>query len=325
MAQLFQVPNYPDINLLDSTVLTADAAAGQKVIHAVGLDGFATGNATLLGPIGSLVGELLYIDTLTTTTITFLTNLVNAHRQTEPCTLLFGDYIRMYRAPNVNGYPPDDSVFLANLQSTILIDADQPTTPISDAAGSSSYWYKFTYYNSITFAETTLASSIALRGGGFGHLVAISSIRTEAGLLNDNQVQDTQIAERRDQAESEIFGALLAADYTLPLTDNNNQPYVPPVLENLARLLSAGYVLTQDYGPIASGNSKDGDLKVKTALGLLTEIQNHTVILADITGKQMSTAARVRGTPTALTSYTGNNILAGSPPEPPLFTISAKY
>lgn len=325
MGDIFRIPNYPDINLQDNTELTADAASGQPNIAVIGTNGFAEFNLGILGTLGSLNAEKLEVSSVTATQIIFTTNLINLHRQTEAFTKLFGDIIVCYRVANTNNYPPTDTVFAANELSTTPLDVDQPVTLVTDSAGGDQFWYKFTYRNSITGTETALSASIPLRGQGFGHYVSIESIRREAGLLLQNQIQDTQIAERRDQAESEINGALLASDYSLPLTDNNQNPYTPPVIENIARMLAAGYVLTQDYGPITSGNTVDGDAKIKAALGILTEVQNHTIILVDINGQQMSTNARVNGMPTNNTQYSGNNSIAGNPPEPALFHISDVY
>lgn len=322
MGEIFRVSNFSDINLQDTTNLTADAASGQPSIATLGNVGFEDNDYGILGYPGSLTGELLKIQSFTSTGVTFTTNLINLHRQTEPFTTVFGNKIKCYRAPNINNYPPSDAVFFLNPLSIADIDQDSPITFIFDPSGSNAFWYKFTYLNDVTNAETALSSSVPLRGGGYGHYVSVEDIRREAGLTDNQQIQDTQIATRRDQAESEVKGGLIASDYVLPLQDNLGNFYCPPVIANITRLLAAGYVLEQDYGPIAPDSSKDGARKIKEALGLLTEVQDHTIILVDINEQQMATQERVKGSPTSQTAYVGNDVLAGNPPEAPIFTMS---
>lgn len=320
MGELFRVPNWPDLNLQDTTVLTANADSGQKVIATIGVNGMSEDDLGILGAPGSLAGEIHQIDTITSLQITLLENLINSHRKTEPFTIIAGSKIRCYRAANVNNYAPADTSF--SLLSTSDIDADSPITIIRDSTGGTGYWYKFTYYNPVSGVETPLSASIAIRGGGFGHYVSGEDIRREAGLLTNQQIADTQIAARRDHAESEINGVLAATGYTLPLQDAQGNYYTPGVIENIARLLGAGYVLTQDYGPIASGNSKDGDDKLKQGHDLLTQIQERKLILTDSTGQVMATSTRIRGYPDDSTAIAGPD---GVTPEPAFFTIGKKF
>src|ERR1700719_4194142 len=288
MSQSFRIPNYPDLNLQDVTALTADAAAAQAVINVLGVQGMNTNDFGVVGNPGSLTGEIHEIQSITNTSITFTGNLINLHRQTEPFTTLFGNQIKGYRVLNTNNYPPSDTDFAANpLGSTPFdIDQDSPITLFTDLGGSSQYWYKFVYYNENTGAETALSASFPIRGG-INHYCSIEDVRREAGLLQDNQIQSTQVAVRRDQAESEVDGALLASGYSLPLVDAMGNPFIPPVISNITRLIAAGYVLIQDYGPISSGDTKDGEMKQKAGLGLLTEIQDHTIILVDSNKQEM--------------------------------------
>jgi hypothetical protein len=327
LSQSFRLPNFPDINLEDVTNLTADAASGQNVINVIGTAGMNSGDIGLLGEPGSLVGEFVTIDTLDTTSITFIGNLINLHRQTEPYTNVFGDQIKCYRTLNVNNYPPSDDDFAANpFGSPLNIDQDSPISLFTDLAGGAQHWYKFVYLNSITLSETALAASKAIRGGSsINHYCSIEDIRREAGILNANQIQDTQIALRRDQAESQVDGALLAAGYTLPMTDAMDNPYIPAMVSNATRLLGASFVLLQDYGPVAGTDTKDGDSKNKQAMAIIKGIQDHTLILVDANKQEMSTNSRIRGTPDSNTAYVGNDILRGSPPEPAMFSISRKF
>ena len=324
MSAGFRIPSFPDINLQDVTALTADALAAQAIINVLGVQGMNANDLGLVGQPGSLIGEIHEILSITNTAITFTGNLINAHRQTEQFTTLFGDQIKCYRVLNTNNYPPSDTVFAANPLGGVNpfdIDQDSPITFFTDLSGSNQYWYKFVYYNSVTGAETALSASLPVRGGP-NHYCSIEDVRREAGLLQNSQIQDTQVAVRRDQAESEVDGALLASGYTLPMVDAQGNPFIPPIISNVTRLIAAGYVLLQDYGPVSAGDTKDGDSKLKAGLGIIDEIQKHLIVLVDSNKQEMATNSRIRGAVTDQTSFIGNDILAGRPPEPPLFTIS---
>jgi hypothetical protein len=323
MAETFRIPNFSDLNVRASTQLTADALSAQDKVVVVNPGDFAHSDFVILGNDAGDNRELLVVDTVTssTQTIKFTTNLTTNHKKFEKLTKLFGDQIKLYRAPNVTGLIPLDTAF-ALVGTPFDIDAAEALTMVTDSGGGSGFWYKFTYFNSLSSAETDLSLSSATRGGNWGHYCSIEDIRKESGMKDSPQVLDTQIAARREQAESEINGTLLACGYTLPLQMSNNQPFTPPLIQNVARLLSAGYVLIQDYGPISPASTKNGDQKVTQARDLLDKIQNRKVLLVDPNGNRLAVTERIKFWPDDSTAQVGTD---GVTPEPRLFTIAKKF
>ncbi len=325
MSQIFNLPNFADENLKDVTTLTQDAASGQDTINVEGVNGMSADDFGLVGALGGLASQLLQILSITGLAVKFTANLKGDHLQTEQFTTLFGDQIRAYRvAADPSGYPPLDADFLANVLSTFSIDDDSPVTQFIDNSGGEGFWYKFVYYNSDLDLASPIQNALLIRGGNSRNYSTTEDVRREAGLLTNQQLADTQVDFRRLQGDSEIDGVLLASGYTLPLKDGRGELYVPPLINNIARLLSAGYVLIQDYGPIAEGNSKDGEDKLKVAKQLLQDLQERKKVLVDLAGNLMSTKLRVKGWPDDTTAFAGSGD-ASRTPEPPMFTMSKKF
>jgi hypothetical protein len=247
--------------------------------------------------------------------------MANNHKRYEPTIKLFGNQIRLYRATNVDGTIPADTSFASI--STSNIDISQPFTLMTDGSGGTGYWYKSTFYNATTSSETPLSLSYAFRGGGYGHYVSIQDIRNEAGLQEQSQISDSQISARRDQAESEIKGFLSAGGYTMPLQMTNGMFYVPFVVENVSRLLAAGYVLVKDYGVVSNGDTKDGEQKIQLAMELLADIQDHMMLLLDPNEQLLATVERIQYAPNDSYVTAGSDSQGtGSPaPQPANFYI----
>ncbi len=312
MAELLQIPNYQSINIAEQAVLNAEALSGQPTVRYLDIQGFSVGDKVVLDP-ETEIGELLTIQTIdaATKTVTFTTNLANRHSYGTHVYKLFGEKIRLYRAVNIDGAIPDDSQF--SLLATSDITAYNTFTQILDSSGGSAFWYKSTYYNATTASETGLSLSYASRGGGYGRYVSIEDIRLEAGFQNNTNLDDSVFATRRDQAEAEINGRLAAAGYTIPLQGSNGSAYTPPLIENIARLLSAGYVLNQDYGATTEGSTKAGNEKLKQANRLLSDIQNQNIVLLDTTGSTLVRTSQVSGWPDNTTQYVGTDGVNGEP------------
>jgi hypothetical protein len=321
MSEIIRVPNFSAINLQETSILDADALAAQAQATIVNDITFTVGAKVVIGTLAQETAEVATIQSLASKVITFTANLNNKHLRGEPITQLFGDRIRLYRATNVDGNIPADSAF-SYLSIYAIIQGDESTSELTDPDGGAGYWYKTTYYNTATGAETSLALSVPVRGGGYGKLVSIESIRTESGLLDNQNIDDGKFAERRDQAEAEVLGALAAAGYTLPLQSASGTLYTPALVENITRLLAAGYMMLQEYGPPAEGETNAGQAKVKEARQLLKQIQKQELVLLDITGVPMVRTAQVAGWPDDTTATVGTDGVNG---EPYQMTMSKRF
>lgn len=273
MSTTLRAESFADINILELTVLTADAAVGATTITAKSTVGFTVGQAIYIGTTAREDAcELVYVQTVASaTSLTLSSGLTLPHSKYEPVTGVVGDKVRIYRAANVDGTTPADTSFA--VLAARQIDPDHQSTYYADSTGSSSYWYKMTYYNATTLTETDLAASTAVRGDDFGHYVSLSEIRNEAGFANAVNLRDTVVDQQRRAAESEINSAL-AKYYTTPFSP------VPAMIETLTIQLAAGLLLNAAYG----GSSTQGKTLVKDARDLIARLQSGDTLLDDDAG-----------------------------------------
>jgi hypothetical protein len=61
-------------------------------------------------------------------------------------------------------------------------------------------------------------------------------------------------------------------------------PAAPPLIENISRKLAAAYLLQAEYGPMNTGDSKDGFAKEKSAIAIIEKLQKGTITLCDKDG-----------------------------------------
>jgi len=292
MAEIIRLINFNPLNTAEKSKLNADAAASQAVIQAENAQGYATDDYVIVGQLGNEKSELRQISSITNQNITLTANLSFAHKRFEVITKLRGNQIRIYRAVNVTGKPPADASF--SILATVNIDPEQLYSEYTDATGGSGYWYKQTYYNSTSTAETPLSNSEAIRGGDYGHYATLWEIRNEAGFQNNDYVTDDIISRFRDNAESLVKGALRAAGYTLPIPTDIP---VPGALNNATLLLAAGYLLLQDYGVGYDGTNKEGTQKIDLGNKILEDIRNRNMYLVGIDEVAIPVSDSVAGWP----------------------------
>lgn len=261
--------SFADVNILELTVLTADASAGATTITVKSTAGFTVGQPVYIGTRAQDGCELAVVKTVTSgTALELVAALTMPHSKYDPVTGVVGDKLRIYRASNVDGTTPDDASFA--VLGVRQIDADQQSTYYTDSTGSSDYWYKLTYYNATTLAETELSASTAVRGDDFGHYASLSEIRSKAGFEGAANLSDQRIDLNRKAAETEINSAL-SGKYTVPFSP------VPEHIHTLTVALGAGLLLRDAYGdsnPKGSTLVKDARTELaglRTDQGYLTD------------------------------------------------------
>ncbi len=99
----------------------------------------------------------------------------------------------------------------------------------------------------------------------------------------------------------------------MPLQSANGTAYTPPLVENITRLLAAGYMLNQDYGSTTEGDTKNGGGKISQARKLLDDIQSQTLVLLDTAGAQLARSLQVGGWPDSTTAEVGTDGVNGEP------------
>lgn len=309
--EIISIENFPQANIAERSILTADALASQAVVNIENASGYSANDFVVVGILGQEHSELKKIQSIATLAVTLTANLASKHYRNEPFTKIRGDKARIYRAANVDGTVPADGSF--SLLETIDLQADQLYTEYVDPTGGSGYWYKFTFYNSHSTFESPLADSDAVRGGGYGLYASVEDVRVEAGLMNNQWITDQLIYSKLVQAQSEVNASLSIAGYSLPLTS------VPELIRNATQLLAAGYILTIDYGPEHQGTNKDGQIKIKMARDILGKIEGgDTQLLDSVTNAALSQSAGVRG-------YPDDSAESATPTEAAMFKITDKF
>jgi len=303
MADLLILDNFPPANIAETSKLHVDAAALATTFTVENPNDFAVDKHVVVGRLGNERAEVRKITNVTDSVIT-VAALDFAHERFEPVTILRGPQIKVYRAADVDGTPPVDGSFASI--ATVTIEPDKQFSEHSDSGGGSGFWYKQTFFNTDLSAETTLGASTAVRGGDFGHFATVVDIRREAGFDHNPDITDENIADRRDEAEGEVKGALLNGGYGLPFTR------VPPIVRNVTKLLAAGYLLLQDYGEVAEGTNKEGNAKIKQAERILDKIIKHEVVLTDTDDSALAHTPNIDAWPTDATETAESDEAGGN-------------
>lgn len=277
MSQTLKINNFGSANILESTMLDAEAPVNSAILVLQNSNGLAANNYVILGTLGSENSELrtiLSVDSATGIHVTVNTGL--EHPVYEPLTKLFGNRLRVYRAANVNGYPPADASFAKIAE--VDIDADQLSTTYIDTSGSENYWYKSTYYNLYGDAESNLADSKAVRGGGQTDYCSIEDIREQSGFKYARYISDALIDQKRQAAQGEINSALVGS-YQIPF-----QSPINPVIQDICVRLASGLLLVHQYSAVNSANNAAGQKKIDDARAELKELGMKQNVLTDETG-----------------------------------------
>jgi hypothetical protein len=309
MATLLRIDNFPQTNIKEQSQLNVDMNLAATTATLQSANGFSIGDSVYLGIPGSENIEKLIVQSIAGQVITFASASVFKHLQYETVVAVKGDQIKIYTSANVDGSLPADTAF-ALLGTPIAIDPDESYTEYNDTTGSALTWYKNTFYNASSGYESTLADSIGTRGGGYGHYTAIDDVRREAGFTRNLNVTDSMIDVQRNRAEAQINAELYLV-YTLPFA----QP-IPWVINNIATKLAAGFLLTAEYGSMARGLSKDGDLKIKEAEDLLMAVKMRELTLTGANGQSLVISQ-------AISSYPNN--ASDSVAAPQAFSRSHKF
>lgn len=241
--QTLKLTNFSSNNIVDQSQLAEATPADSNSLTITNANDFTTG-FVLVGAIGGKTSELLPADSASSgTAISLNSNTVLPHNQYDPVYSLFGNKLRIYRAPNVDGSQPADGDF--SLLDTIDIDPNDSATRYTDDSGGGDYWYKYTFFNSGDNSETDIASSRAARGTFTVAYCSLDEIRQEAGFKFATYVTDDIIDEKRQAAQDEINGAL-DQFYDTPL-----QPPINDYLKRITIRLAAGYLRLAQYSQIA--------------------------------------------------------------------------
>lgn len=281
MAVTLRIDNYSPLNQLENTIFDADVIAGATTLLVRNTGGIVVNSYIVLGTPGAESTELVQIATVpNSTSFTLVAAAKFNHFRFDPIQQLFGNQIKIYSAPNVDGTQPIDTVFTALAGGQFAMFYDQSSTNYTDAAGSAAIWYKFTYLNTTTSGETALGDSGAARGGGYATYCTIDNIRDQASLQGNRWITDAQIANKRAIAQAEIDSELSGV-YAVP--------FIAPInalIADLTARLASGLILSDSYGMNSAGTSQDGNERLAEAREILQRIKTKSLVLTDVKGNE---------------------------------------
>lgn len=292
MSQTVNIPNFDSLNILAQLNLTDDINAGVSALPVVNSANpyFATGALVVVGNLGAPGCELLTSTTpANSTTVSTTAPTVLPHDNNDWVSALFAASLNVYRAVDQygTGQQPDDSNFSKINNSPVAINISSSDTAYTDQTGEPGMWYKFTYLNTNSGAETALSDSIAVRSGQV-HYVSLQDIRRAAGFSDAPQVSDDTISRFRDAAEKEINGALTAV-YNLPFPLPIN-----PIIVQIAKNIAAGELMHEEYVNISPALAAEGEDKASVARNgggshtALADLVDRVVVLEDASYNELT-------------------------------------
>ncbi|MCA9392422.1 hypothetical protein KC614_04470 [candidate division WWE3 bacterium] len=139
------------------TSLKQDYASGSSTINLLNTSDFSANDFIVMGKIGSEGAEIRQITSvgdIDTVTLTAATQF--DHYKDLPVQEIPYDQVKIYTATSETG--------TYSLLATVSIAIDQDVTEYDHSAGTSSTWYKFTYYNSDSTAASGYSAAVAGTG-----------------------------------------------------------------------------------------------------------------------------------------------------------------
>lgn len=275
----------------EKTEITSDASTGTVAVAVKNTNGIVVDDFCIVGIEGDDQTEIAQVvSVVENETITF-SNLRFAHKSGTLITKIRYNQRKLYGCATKTG------TFVA-IGSATGIEVDNPRGTYFEYTGTTYVYFKATYYNSETAEESDIDDAKAIQAGIANHYCSVYDIREEAGFLENPYISDGMINARRLVAENEIK-ASVGVIYSLPLSADCE------IIKQIARLLSAGWLMYKEYGSEASGTAKDGMEKVKEARSMLKSIRERRLILLDEDDTELnkvtSPMTQVKGWPDSTT------------------------
>jgi len=260
------------------TYLDGNVSAGATSIVVENAQGFNADDYIVIERLGTEKAELKKIASINEQTITLSSALSFAHKDGIQIQKIYFNQRKFYSSSSKDG------TYTLISGGTKDIEVDRPDgTFFEHAEGTSSTWYKATYYNETTGAETSLDDAVPCQGSQSNHYTSIYAIRRQAGFEEAYGIPDEVIADYRDEAENE-FESRIATAYSTPLSSK------PKIGRQIVNLLAAGNLLMKEYGMEADIEiSKSGARMIERANDLIEKIVEGKIKLIDDDGNLIGT------------------------------------
>jgi hypothetical protein len=229
--------------------LASDVASGTSVTFVIANpDNISANDYIVIGWEGGEIAEMAKVTNVSGTNVT-VDLLKLSHKTGEPITKYQFNKRKFYGSTTAGG----TYVELTGYGSPVQIQVDDPQGTFLEYTGSEGYLYfKSTYFNSQTNAESDIANSTETLADESKRYCSLYAIRKQANLTNNPYVTDGLVETYRRRAESEV-NSFLNSHYILPLTNSTGSFEVPYLIENVTTLLAAGYIDYQEFGKDGQG------------------------------------------------------------------------
>jgi len=159
----------PSVAKLEKSYLVNDAASGAITFDVKNINNIAANDRLLVGEMGAERSEIVSVDSVSSQTVTLSSGFTFDHSADDPVYALRWDQIRIYRDTSKTGN--FDTVL-----TTVDVDVDNATlqTAYDDTTGTSTNWYKVSYYHSVDTEESDKTDAIKATGwlrGTIGHAI----------------------------------------------------------------------------------------------------------------------------------------------------------
>ena len=198
----------PDTDDLEKSFLANPYSVGVTSIIVKNGDRFATNDRILLGEMGTEAAEVVTVSAVAADNITLTVGAtVYSHSADDPVYKLRFDQVKFYRST--------DGGSNYSVVSTQNLDVDNADlqTKYDDTTGTSSYYYKFTFYHSISTVESAFSDVI----GGAGWR------REQVGHVIDEILQEVSDTNEINITRTELLGYF--NDVNDDLQVNVSKPY----------------------------------------------------------------------------------------------------
>lgn len=260
------IASHCDITNNDTTALSGLISAGAVSAIVKNNTAFQSNDFVVLENIGVEQAELLPVANISGfTAVTLGSGCRFSHSTDTSMTKIGYDKVRFYSAPTKTGS--------YSLLATVNMRVDYPDgTPYNDTVGTSTTWYKITYYNSTTTAESSFSDSwqgtgipdYSLRGIQ-DRVVVQANDPNEERIIRDNLTTWVNEVYRKMQQilrKSDESYALTDSG-ALPLTNGTDTYSLLTTLPNLAQIfkiwLSAGGTTNASYNECLPMDLRDDD------------------------------------------------------------------
>lgn len=197
----------PEVDELEKSYLSDPIAAGVTSITVKNNDRFAANDRIMIGEMGAEKTEIVTVSAISGGTGLTTGATVYPHSADDPVYILRFDQVKFYSASSTNG--------TYALLSTEDLDVDNSdlATKYDDTTGTSSTYYKISFYHSISTIESDLSDPI--KGTGWR--------RRQIGYVIDQILQEVSDLQEQNITREELLGYF--NDVNDELTANVAKPY----------------------------------------------------------------------------------------------------